>query len=538
MSSDNTTRTAEHWQLLLKSKPLPVMERSYRDVVDALKNEAVSLYQLAQLMRPCPVICLHVFAAVNSKRNPDDPRVNNLEHALSLMGLTPLRQLLDTLEPISPHRDAASQYYCHAITTSYHAARQALCWYQHLNREASEAVFWTTLFAQMIRWPLWLHAPDTMHELQQRLAQGGDIYRGEKEVLGCTIDELAQQLDSYWPLPRLDHNDREQFAEVSGEQWLQLSRIAIKPSSQRYTQAPLYDRYLHLLHDHRTIKLIRNGHCGAVMLANLIALKATHSWYSKGMRRLQRLLALFTGTDIENAISLCHKAAIDTSHEERDWLMPAPAAALLWPTPEHKGHPSTSVPAKAAIGTPLSAPPNQPPRKANPARFKEIHHKLAHEPQSVSNLPALIDLLGEALYEGLGFDRVVIALPNKERSKLISFRRYGDESLVFTLDLTPPSLMRSMMQKPAALWIKGPQQQAVWSQIPTSFRELIGNEQFFLRSLFAGNRSAALLFADMGASGRPLTDKHYQYFQALCKAAAPTLNHLARSTKASKPSPS
>ncbi|RRJ82324.1 HDOD domain-containing protein [Aestuariirhabdus litorea] len=536
MSSDHTTYSMEHWQQLLTQNPLPVMARSHADVCDALKNEDVSLYRLAQLIRPCPVICLHVFAAVNRQRKPGAPRVNNLEHALSLMGLTPLEQLMASLEPIHPLRDLASQRYSQAITASYHAARQALCWYEYLNREASEGVFWSTLFAQMIRWPLWLYAPDAMQRLQDRQAQGGDPSQNEADVLGGTIDELALMMDSHWPLPRIDAHDLELMQSVSGSTWLQLSRVATKPSAQRYTHAPLYDRYLRLLHEDRAIKLIRNGHCGAVMLANRIAQEATHSWYSKGMRRLLRLLALFTSSDLEKAAELSHQAAINTSREQRDWLMPAPAAALLWPTPLHepKIKPTEAVPASAQDSI-QPAPPQRPPaRKANPARFKEIYQQLTSAPQEIKDLPQLVDLLGEALFEGMGFDRVVIALPNKERSSLISFRRYGDDSLRFALDLTPASLLRSMMQKPAAIWIKGPSQQAIWSQIPAPFKKLVNHDQFFLRSLFAGSRSAALLFVDMGVSKRPLSDKHYQYFQTLCKAAGPALTHLAQGTKTSR----
>ncbi|MCL6415626.1 HDOD domain-containing protein [Aestuariirhabdus sp. Z084] len=540
MSSDLEIRTAQDWKTLLESKPLPVMEDSYHKLLGALKDENTSLYSLAQMMKSCPVICLHVLSTVNKSRKPDDSRVINLEHALSLLGLTPLQQLLASLKPINPRHSAASQYYCQAITSSYHAARQAQHWYQELNRETSETAFWTAMFAQMVRWPLWLYAPNKMRQLKAKVASGKNPQTSEEEVLGCTLEELTQLMDTHWPLPQLEAPERQQLSTVSASEWLQLSRIAIKPVLQRFAQAPFYDRYLYLMHDHREIKLIKNGLGGTVTLANMIAEEANHGWYSTRMRRLLRLLALLINRDFEDSADLCHQTAIDISHESMSWLMPPPATALLWPV-RQSSIPQANIkqPVASAHKVPKTPSPGVTPRKANLSHFKAIHQQLIKQPQSVEGLPQLAELLGRALYHGLGFDRVVIALPNKERSRLISFKRFGDDNLHFTLDLTQRSLMQNLMQKPASVWVKGPQQTALWNQIPPAFLRLVANEQFFLRSLFAGERSAGLIFADMGISKRPLSDQHYQYFQALAKASGPVLMHLARKPKpGSQPSKS
>ena len=144
----------------------------------------------------------------------------------------------------------------------------------------------------------------------------------------------------------------------------------------------------------------------------------------------------------------------------------------------------------------------------------------------------IIQALTETLYNGFGMDRVVFARYGKDEDG----PRLDTETLLGTdyeygfhnirLPLGEGQLFAHLLKKPAAVWLRGPDDVKLSKLVPTAFTELTGTDRFFCLSLFAGAEPLGIVYADRRHVDCALIESQFASFKRLGALAVKRLNAL------------
>ncbi|MCG8612458.1 MAG: HDOD domain-containing protein, partial [Pseudomonadales bacterium] len=139
-------------------------------------------------------------------------------------------------------------------------------------------------------------------------------------------------------------------------------------------------------------------------------------------------------------------------------------------------------------------------RKANYTLFKQLIHSLSKQPEEFADLHEIMNAAVQGISYGLGLARTTVALVNTKHTRLKAYytagTRKNKELGTFQIDLTKPNLFHRLIQSPASIWIKPDTNRSTWALIPPEFKKTAGVQEFFLMSVFVGDKPVAVFYAD------------------------------------------
>ncbi|MCX4027591.1 HDOD domain-containing protein [Endozoicomonas sp. SM1973] len=539
------------WQQLLKKKALPIPNPTKAALLEAT-TENNTLPPLAAIIRHCPLTAFHIFHQANKNREITyDIRVKSLEHAMAMLGVDAIKMFINSVSSFDPLTDdLQANCLIKEVSNSLHAAHQAQYWFKQKTRKTSEEVFWSALFFNVTRWALALQIPKQMQLIQQ--CGGKHVQAIERQVLGCTISTLQLALDDYWSLPCISHHAWEQFRATKPSSWIAMSRFGRQKPEHGYTQASerAERRFQDKKEQDPQFRLLLGTPAAFIFWANALAQCSRFSWFSMNSSRLSGLMAALLNKGWDKTTQTIHQEAVNLSHKLTYGYGPAPAVGLvnsdvLYHEPKlmkTQKKPSPAAPSQTTEAKPTTPLVKPIPAPATPhsiaekqgdiTHFEQIVENLKDHPERYPTLASLIDILTEAIIEGLAYERLIIALTNKERTRLKSYRCYPKtEKVQFEIILATAPFFNDLLKKQQTIWVKGKEQPDIWAKIPGPFKKAVGHDHFMLQTLTMPRKAIGMLYVDMPYSNSLFKVADFRYLQALGNACRITLLSMAQSKK-------
>lgn len=523
---------AEDWGRYLSTKTLPSPFRVGKLVLKAIGEKDLSYANLAEQLNSDPVLSYYIMSKANQEKPDSNPTSKTLDHAISMIGMESLIQIIKTL----PFQDSSSEdiksfYFVRTLSTSLYAAHlgRAICHAKKIGHE--EDIFWSSLFLGVPVWAMWRFATPEMRLIRYAIRNNFKLPPvAEKEVLGCTLFEASAAMIQTLGLSDLVKDCYNPRHQLSHKQWISIAKLIDKEGNYK---RPSEDK--ELLMRMQTPQFM-------VLLSNMIAHYSTHDWYSRSTLRSQRILAAFLKVPLVVAIRITHQAAAEMSraHPMPGVMLPA---AKLFLDPRKRTKASRSEQKKADEAS-VPATENsdqsalQPPKQKEAASlensiFKEVTDIMQLKPMEFSDLHEVMNAASQGIAYGLNLEHTAVSLINKDATRLKNYYTVGcrenKELQSFETPIIRNTIFHKLIEKPASVWVKPNGSDKVAKLIPMNFKQVIEVDEFILMSVFVGKRAVAIFYADN--NGDPITEHQYKRFKFMCGAVSNALLHQANAKK-------
>lgn len=572
MNKQSPPYNAQEWSEFLATQTLPTGPLIGNQVLQIIKNDNLPYSKIAALANKDPVFSYHVLSKANKNKEDDSPFSKTLEHAISMLGTDQLSELISTLPIHKPTAGSTQQlYYARAVSSSLFASYIAQAISASKNSSQSKDIYWGALLCGVPMWFLWEYATPQMKKVRSILRHEFKTpQQAETEVFGCSLPDLSAELVKKLCLPPLTKACYLPENQLTPKQWIKISQHV----NQDGRPLKVDDKY---------IKHTLSKPSFTITLANLLAYYASQDWYSNATLRVQKIISVYLSIPLNQAVSMTHDCAIKMSREHPIPGIMLPAAKLLLPprprlekikttiqeetpsaatsteTEQDSNAPPVSAP-QASPSSPVSdnsqtiapelTPTNPEPTDKEPTQeeemqnlpaeptpggdkeiFNEFTHLMLKEPDNFVDLHELMNAAAQCMSYGIGLQKAMIALVNTNKTRLKAYYSIGTKNHPalsnFQEDLTKPSLLSRLTEKPSSIWVKTTSNQSIWAMVPPELKVASGAKEFFLMSIFINQKPVAIFYADTGQEGQALTEENYKQFKYMCGAATHCLQHLA-----------
>ena len=530
------------WIEHLKDKPIPVRASSVQRLRIMLSKDSTMLHHLSALVRSDPVLCLHVVRAAE-KLHADKPSyVTSIDHAVQSLGIDPLTALARSLTPIKLNPASVQQkQYLRTVANSHHAAFQAKTWMKMKRLPFVEEVYLASLFYSIGLWMLWLHAPLHMHKVQIKIREEGvDPTLAEHDVLGCTMQKISMGLSREWGLSELTLLAQDPETSPPKAILAKLHQRAL--GDPRLSQQEI-----------RELNHLTQERFFPVKIANWLALSVSRGWQSSRNIQTTDIISDYLGLEPHPTLALLHKLCADAS---RDYHAPgtlAPAAEMLmlpstlmgnyklgpkelalleasFPKPERpKPKPKKAKPAPTADTVSVEQLPDT---FATQAIYSQVAERFLKGYHLYTKPAHILQGLVQGIAQGLGLPRVVLNLVNTKTHSMKAAQVIGLEPdapmATYQIDLQIPSLFKKLCDKPGCVWITDENRAKYRKMLPEDYQTLLPDHDCLLMSIFRGSQPIAIIYADGGEHGLPLSAFHQDRFKYLCSAATLALKRMLK----------
>ncbi|MGC8697118.1 MAG: HDOD domain-containing protein [Halothiobacillus sp.] len=439
------------WALHLKNTPLPVRGEVHRRLTGCLRRDEIDLSEIIGWLRRDPAACGFVMgAAARAQRTRGRDAPHSLDHALSLLGITWMKQTLPklpVLEDTLPD-NAQRQGYLTALARSLHAARHAESWLVELRDTSYEIVVVATLLHNFIELALWRAAPELIRQAliyvrDQTTPTLGHAVQAVLADAGVKLKALEQALNDFYYLP---------------------------------TQ---------LFSDEAATPILARQHQTIVLLARRLSFFSELGWYHADMMATKKEISELLKRDGAATDQLIHQIAVKTAQEfepiglysSAKLLIDSATPPICWPFPD-------------AYGIDLS-------------RIQRAQFNLAHQITTQKNRTpnTLIKALLAGLIEDLHFVRVMVFTKNAnlESLALNINKRPNPESYAPQLNLQSNPLLNRLIIGNKALAIDASNRPTLNRLLDADGQKLIAVD-CFLHTLSINHAPFALVVVDINTA--------------------------------------
>lgn len=560
-ASSPAAKGLNHWRKELLKVSLPALSDTGAHLLKALKNPDISLMALERIIAEDPVLSFQILARASKQRHSPENDILSLPQALSLLGMDKLRPMLSKVKYLrfDPAKKAHNAF-LQALNTSLHAATQAWQLAERKQPGSGEGHYWISLRLSSVYWMLALASPKTYHLIEQRVQTGESRHRVEKELMGCTTQQLTQALLPQWGLsPQTQTN---------------LTRVlAARPRLLAETAACAWQKEL-APETPRHIGLFLQTPWMASVLAHWLALNTAVNWLTPKTWRIERMISAYLHQPLHEVIPFLHRNAVISSKKHPlpgVWL---PAIRLLHPalpkrsivihrkkTPEsrkdkHYKDLSSDTRKRAElkpvrdtqasrIRLPESPAHSAKPVTEKPAATARISDKTAHQTalfrlfylqtvkeKQVSSVHQMMDGASQVLHFDLGLTRCILFMKSRNQGAVtgVYAKGFQDNRPFGSMKLEADSahLFGKLLKKQVALWAKPEHLSRYVAELPDGFWPHLDTPgEFVLSSIMLRGKVSGILYADNKGSGRPLEASHYATFRAVAQAISQGMDTLA-----------
>lgn len=527
-------KNRDYWVNYLEKVSLPAMAHTGPSVMKRLAVEGINQAQLAEQIWLDPVLIVHTLRIANAQRSKHFGQdILDVANAISQLGAVTVQRSIRTIPVLAPKQhNTTDRFYLNSIMRSLHAATQARQMANYLKYPSPDDLFVAALLFGMPMWSLWKQAHNEMQWVEKLIIEERvPRMRAEIAVLGSSCDEIALGLAKRWRLPTL---------VIDALDSRSLPSLNVMARAERATalSRPMKLEDLNALKQPASI----------VSLANWIAFETDIDWYSQHTVRCSHMMAATLGITPDEAWQRQVKTSL---HVSATYYIPgvsAPGAKLMWlPVPRSPKRTvklaqlhnlqevKHSIEIKRAETNPAGSTPStiRPARKSNAKLLTDFLSRVQNEGRFKSPQELLKFTIG-ALQGGLGLRRAAVFLLNATQTHLQTFEVAPESEADLTalkIPLAPKNLFSHMLAKPASLWVNPRENSKYLSLLPAELVRVLAGEEFFVMSLFIGEKPFALLFADPDVENSELSDGEYRLFKNLCSHASKALQSFAPKTK-------
>ena len=477
--------TLNQWITRLDNTRLPVYKAHRLQALQALQNPSKSLRDIAEVISQAPTIAFIIIREANRGQRTLGEPVQNLESALSRLGLERCSNLLKSLQddqeaniPLPLRQVWLLGQHLNIQAIGLFATRMARLW---------QEIHWGSLLFLSPTWPLLTRHPELFIEWERRVLGDNEPAEAvERELIGMPLTALCLGLAEHWKLPdwiiegyRLLNDNPQQLVRA-----LHIARQTEQPLQQQYKldQFPMLNNWLN--RPANTLVFT----CGLVMAAH-------NSWGSEQCLRWQRLLSLYLKKELASVQQATHQLAVEHARLQRHHDLWQPAQALLWPW-------DTQRLRQPAAKLSATAPSSQ-----DLAQWRSHCAELLRSPSPFSNTVQITQRLSQAL-QACGMRRVCIMLldPTAQHVQVSHLHGIRAEKIPRSFALKSNALLAHLLKQPTHLLITQRNAPSLTPHIPEELRALFPHTNWAMASVSNGRRIVMLIAADQaGADLHPLT---------------------------------
>lgn len=480
--SDSNAKT---W-LSSHKKSLPALDIFHQKALETLNIKTSSLSDLADIISLDPGMSIALFEKMNAKRNGSKrPRLDSIHSLLSLMGIPAVTSFVSQFQSLN------SSEVSNDTRRAYH---QLMSRNLHLMHQS----------AQLIK----LQGMDDTHEIQ-----AAAVLHNVGEIYACLFD--FQQYKNYQQISLPNKTAAENAEVIFGFNFTELGQLLSHELHLPDLAREAQQQSKNISRKARTLQI-----------AAEITQQAETGWSHDAFTQSISFGAEYLDYPAANLRKKVLSTALDAARDfPIDDVFPAIARAILLPTvakPKPKPIPILKPAPKPAIK-------KQPPVLATPS-FSDKVKSLIKSPTATQ--AGIIELLIKELAEELKLSRVVLMLLSKD-SAVLSTRMskgLGTESplLKLQIKMSQSGLIKNLITKPQSLWVKSANFKKYEPLLPGNFRASAQSENFFLMSLFIGEKPIGMIFCD---STKTLDELSYKSFKSNLLLTGKALTFLSQRNK-------
>ncbi len=251
-----------------------------------------------------------------------------------------------------------------------------------------------------------------------------------------------------------------------------------------------------------------------IQLAADVSHQAEAGWYHSAMKATEEVCAEFLNQSQTGFDKRLQQVAIEAARQLpfRD-VMPAAARLIMLPD----------------SGRTAKPPPKLEPEPEAVDFEKRVRALLQTQRPTQAQV---LDLLLRHLHDDIHLSRVALLLLSPDGSKLGARAGKGIDqhspirTLVINLDKA--SLIKSILDKPQALWVETDNYRKYEAALPEKFKAAFLHESFFLMSMHVGKRPVGLVYSDRFNAVNPLDKLSYVKFKSAILLASKALAYLGK----------
>ncbi len=463
-----TPKTLSQWVDRLSEEEMPVFAHTARRIAGISSQPDTSVADLAQVILQDSAMTARVLRMANSVYyNPAGHAISTVSRAVVMLGFDVVRSIslsvamIDTLLRGKRHERVLAE-----MARSFHAAIQAKALALSRGELSPEEIFIASLLFRLGPMVFWCFPYDRSQAMEAALKEFPEAPEtAERQVLGFTLTQLTGALTREWHLSGL--------LEAA-------------------------------LQSHRS----RDPRVYTLELGHAIAASAERGWATPEMNRRIEAVAEFLRIQHEEAQRLVHRSArqaVKTAEE-----FGAVAVSSLIPLPGGSmAENDTAVRQRSRGDTQLQL-----------SVLRELSAMLSER----VDLSALLGMVLEGIYRGIGMDCAVLALvsPDGRRLKakyvLGSDRTRLMECFSFELGGRQEHVFGRILADSEPVWFSR-RREVLEAGLTHAVRNCTGGADFFAMPLMIGGNARGLFYADRSANGDPLEEEGFIGFRHFCEQA-------------------
>jgi len=470
--------TLSHWVKAFIYCEIPVLYKSKRRIHDLQDNEqdiTVSVLAEVAMQDPGFSISLLRYAGRSKKKE-----ITTLSHAILLISIPLVIKMLTdapVLEKVLEKTTASRilNEYAYQYQTAFMAKEWSILRKEFEHNE----IFTAGLNRGFIRFILYLIEPEKAHKLEKIYLTPNDSYKiKEKELLGNSVDEIAQALAQKWKLPELI---RESYSGKHHNPKITGIRLATELMQQIYS---------HLL-IHYPEELINR-------IAEYIRIPA-----NLAPGKVNRII-------------------INAIRKSREYLPYQPLLIMMMSYPSSIKTKSNTkevknIPEKTVLSDYIKLL-----RSNNPNRTTR----------------ELIEIAVKAMRNGIGFSRVIfMSFSSSERNLKVRFQGIDNnlpnpEQLNISIELN--MLFNQLLTKEQTLSINPKNQHKFSKFLPDKLQPMKPAATIIVNSFYVNNIVVGCFYIDHGQTDKQLTTNDLQSFNYVCTELKTAIESILSRNKSTK----
>ena len=474
--------TIDKWVKLAVDEPIPILKYTIKELRNLCRKEDIPLKEITHVVERDPGLVIHILRSSNNRTQSRlSSEITHVNQAFRLMGTDQLTKLPDALPAIGDVLDDKTKIRLLAtFNRAYHAARIATDWAAIRRDMTPDEVFAAAQLHFLGEMVLSIHAPDLLDKIAKlRIDDHLASEEAQYMILGFTLNELTLKIAEELKFP-------------------QLVTEALSSENAKHPRA--------------------YGIMLGVQLARNISYEG---WFGSSTYEIQEQIAEWMDISTDEVIARTHSIAAEVAREipQYDTQPAAYLLPLIIPPIIKQNEEDESQQNSAAI---CLIPQLSILRDA----IKEL---TTFSPQNIDS-DHLIQHIVTAMHDGVGFNRVVFCLYNKEEKTLQGKVLKGAENDPvfnrFSIKIGEADLFSHLITKSQAVLLNGSTREKFWPLISVDFQKLITTNSFVAMSIFIKGKPYGLFYADRHTATCQIEDRSYNYFKTLCTHATKALEQL------------
>jgi len=527
------------WQNFLSEKPLPILQRTKKEVQALIDQTQLSITQYAAPIVYDAGFSAQLFRHVNTQRvNAGKNPLTTMGNVLSHLGQSAFQNFLNKaplLESLNlPEKN--TQGYMRVMGQACHGALQATQWAQQRNVVETEETQLAALLQMITELSLWCYGDDAMPKIEALCYVDKLGYeQAAKAVLGCGMRELGAKLAQQWNMPEMATDglitQQDNFTLATG--------VSLAAELARIVDLNWYGKDATQI-IHRIAKHNGKAETEIERVLHLNTVNVNDVLLEKGFAAPAKQLFLLADDEYKYPQFVLEKEA-ETKVPDQEPAMTEGSRKALVEKIKAKKQAEKIPQAGSAVSNAAELKTKDPVLKskkvdARSAKIKAAESKSQTKKTSVSKeLAAAIkvfqlmvkqakpahDLIEQAVKTCLlcGVQRVVFVVKLPKKNVLVSrFSAQTSEDIGIRnlkIPIDKPHVFTLLMEKSRNLFLNKTNASKYWAYIPEPVKLAIGVKSFFAMSIFVNDHAMGLMYADKLKGD--LTNAEFSQFQGVCR---------------------